>query len=104
MVHYPHESIENDFGDPGSHPLVVAYCNWGKMPYDRPTWDLTTVYEAIEPGQTVFSYSEPGTISLDEAGITHFSPSPEGKHRYLILDESRKQEAIAALVKQVTNR
>ena len=104
MVHYPHESIENDFGEPGSYPLTVAYSNWGKMPYDRPTWDLTTVYEALETGQTVFSYSEPGTISLDEAGITHFSPSLAGKHRYLILDESRKQEAVDALVKQVTNR
>ena len=104
MVPYPHESIENDFGEPGSHPLAVAYCNWGQMPYDRPTWDLTTVYEALEPGQTIFSYSESGTISLDETGITHFSPSPAGKHRYLILDENRKQEAVTALVKQVTNR
>ena len=104
MIPYPHESIENDFGEPGSHPLPVAYSNWGQMPYDRPTWDLTTVYEALEPGQDIFSYSEPGTITLDEPGVTHFTPSPEGKHRYLILDGNKKQEARAALVKQVTNR
>ena len=104
MIPYPHESIENDFGEYGSHPLTVAYCNWGQMPYDRPTWDLTTVYEALEPKQNLFSYSEPGTIILDELGITHFSPSPEGKHKYIILDEDKKEEAIAALVKQVTKR
>ena len=37
---YPAVSIENDF--PKDNPVAEAYRLYAKMPYDRPSWDLTT--------------------------------------------------------------
>ena len=38
---FPAVSIERDFGWTTNHPVVDAYRAYMKMPYDRPTWDLT---------------------------------------------------------------
>ena len=59
---YPHQSILKDFGDPAAHPLPVAYFNWRKMPYDRPTWDLTSILDVVEP-TIYFDRSESGIIT-----------------------------------------
>ncbi len=104
VLPYPHESIESDFGETGSHPLQVAYCHWGKMPYDRPTWDLTTVFEALDSDKEIFAYSEPGTISLKEDGTAVFSASESGMHRYLIIPGQNREKAVNAIVSKVTGK
>ncbi len=45
---YPANSILNDFTWAPSHPVVEAYKSYQPMPYDRPTWDLTSVLYAVE--------------------------------------------------------
>ena len=40
---YPAASIERDFGYVALHPMAESYKAYKKMPYDRPTWDLTAV-------------------------------------------------------------
>jgi len=47
-IHYPATSIENDFKWAAEHPLVDAYRCYHEMPYDRPTWDLTSVLYVVE--------------------------------------------------------
>ena len=42
------------------------------MPYDRETWDLTSVLQAIEPGNNYFNLSEKGTITIDSIGQSIF--------------------------------
>lgn len=101
---YPHESVENDFGEPGSHPLNVAYTHWGPMPYDRPSWDLTSVFEAVEGGRGIFEYSPAGTITVDDAGCVSFAACENGKHRYLILPEENIESAKKALVSVVSGK
>ena len=103
-LRYPHESIENDFGEPGSHPLNVAYTHWGAMPYDRPSWDLTSVFEAVDGCAGIFEYSPYGTISVDDAGFVSFEASENGKHRYLILPQGKTAEAMDAIVSVVSGR
>ena len=80
---YPASSIEHDFGYVRDHPIAEAYRAYGKMPYDRPTWDLTAVLYAVRPDREYFGLSKPGTITLDSKNVTRFAESESGKHRYL---------------------
>jgi inosine-uridine nucleoside N-ribohydrolase len=82
-INYPASSIQNDFKWAAHHPLVVAYESYLPMPYDRPTWDLTSVLYAVEGGAGHFSVSNNGKISVDDEGYTHFVEDPDGQHQYL---------------------
>lgn len=102
---YPHQSILNDFPDSYKHPLCVSYKIYQKMPYDRETWDLTSVLQAIEPEKNYFDLSEKGTIIIDSIGQSIFSPSENGKHQYLdIQKEENIQTILNALIDQVTGK
>jgi hypothetical protein len=91
---FPASSIENDFAWSPAHPVVDAYRAYKPMPYDAPTWDMTAVLYAVHPEAGYFKLSEPGTISVLSDGSTKFSASPGGKHRYLILDPSQKENIV----------
>ena len=82
-IHYPAHSIENDFQWAEHHPMVEGYKFYDKMPYDRATWDLTSVLYVCEPDSLFFNQSSAGTITVDEAGHTLFQPTENGKHTYL---------------------
>jgi hypothetical protein len=60
------------------------------MPYDATTTAMAAVLYAARPDEGYFKLSEPGTISVLDDGRTKFTPSPEGKHRYLIFDPEKK--------------
>jgi inosine-uridine nucleoside N-ribohydrolase len=91
---YPAASIEKDFAWSPAHPVVDAYKAFKPMPYDAPTGDMSSVLYAIHPQDGYFKLSDPGTISVLDDGRTKFTPSPEGKHRYLILDPAQKERII----------
>lgn len=106
-IKYPAVSIEQDFGHAAAHPLPDAYRRYMKIPYDRETWDLTSVLYAVYPERGFFEISEPGTITVDDAQVTQFSPAPAGKHRYLTVDAeqiARVREALVQLVSQPAAR
>src|SRR6202034_3975833 len=77
---YPAASIENDF--PQGNPVAEAYRLYAKMPYDRPSWDLTTVLYDLRPDRGYFGVSQPGDVLVSATGTTSFQPNPQGK-RYL---------------------
>jgi purine nucleosidase len=95
---FPARSIEHDFSWVRDHPVVDAYRNYMRMPYDRPSWDLTAALYAVRPEASYFTLSPNGTVRVDEKGNTLFTPSPEGKHRYMVLDETRKARTLEALI------
>ena len=95
---YPAVSIERDYRYVENHPIVDAYRAYKKMPYDRQTWDLTAVLYAVRPDRGYFPLSPPGQISTDEKGRTHFTESPGGKHRYLIVNDTQRVRVLEALV------
>jgi inosine-uridine nucleoside N-ribohydrolase len=105
VIKYPGSSIENDFNWASMHPMVVAYKSYLKMPYDRPTWDLTSVLYAVE-GPSYFSVSPAGKISVTDKGATKFTPDAEGNRHYFTVDsiqaENIKQHFIDLLTKQPT--
>ena len=99
---FPASSIEKDFSWSPAHPVVDAYKAYRSMPYDAPTWDMTAVLYAVRPEAGYFKLSEPGTISVLSDGSTKFSASAGGKHRYLILDPSQKENIVKTYIEIVS--
>lgn len=83
-IRYPASSILSDFATEPNHPMVEAYKNYKKMPYDRSTWDLTAVLAAVE-GESVgwFNFSDAGHVVVTKTGETYFIPCPQGNHHII---------------------
>ncbi|MCC7494429.1 MAG: nucleoside hydrolase [Fimbriimonadaceae bacterium] len=94
---YPARSIEQDYQWAPVHPVVVGYRHYIPMPYDRPTWDLTSLLHAVRPDHGYFDVSPPGVITIDERAVTHFQGDPAGRHRYLLLRPSQQARVLEAL-------
>lgn len=95
---YPARSIEEDFRYAEHHPIADAYRAYQKMPYDRPTWDLTSVLWAVRPERGYFTLSAPGWVRVDDQGRTRFEPAPDGRHRRLLVDEMQCARALEAFI------
>lgn len=102
-IKFPATSIEQDFRYVKHHPLSEAYGLYQKMPYDRETWDLTSVLYAVRPERGYFGISGTGTIHVDDQQITQFTPAPAGQHRFLTVTPDqvvRVREALVQLASQ----
>lgn len=93
---FPASSIEHDFGYAVPHPVAESYRAYKKMPYDRPTWDLTAVLEAVRPDRGYFAKSENGTVAVDANGVTHFTAGA-GDRQFLRLDAAKRAEILSVL-------
>jgi len=92
---YPAAAIAHDFAYAKWHPIAESYRAYHKMPYDRPTWDLTAVLEAVRP-ERYFMRSVPGTVRVEPDGITRFTPGA-GDRCFLRLDRARSAEILQVL-------
>lgn len=105
-INYPATSIENDFGWASVHPMVEAYKCYLEMPYDRPTWDLTSVLYSVE-GSSYFNISPAGKIDVTDQGTTTFTADENGNRHYLMVDsvqaENIKQHFIELISRQPAN-
>ena len=90
---YPHRSIEQDYSYVPHHPVAEAYGLYMKMPYDRPTWDLTSTLYAIRLERSSFGLSEPGRVVVEDDGVTRFRAEEGGLHRYLTI--VNREQALA---------
>jgi len=97
-IKYPAASIVRDFGPPGAHPVADAYRVYLKMPYDRETWDLTAAFYAVRPDDGYFTASSEGTVSVDDRGMTKFSPQAGGHHRILSVDAAQRARILEAFL------
>jgi inosine-uridine nucleoside N-ribohydrolase len=98
---YPASSIEHDF--PAGNPVAEAYRVYAKMPYDRPTWDLTTVLYDLRPDRGYFDVSAPGDVSVAANGATTFKANPQAKRYFLKVNPiqaARVREACVWLASQ----
>ncbi len=94
----PASRIEHDFSYVENHPVADAYRAYMKMPYDRPTWDLTAVLYAVRPDDGYFSISSPGTITVLPDGSARFDLSAGGNHRYLVLSDEQRVRTLEAMI------
>jgi len=106
-VIYPGTEILKDFAwGNGEHPMVDGYISYFGPSYDRPCWDLTSVIYAVEGGVEdgkYFSMSGPGTVTMNDNGITYFSPSESGHHFILSVNEKQAQALVDRFV-ELTHR
>lgn len=100
---YPASSIQNDFTWKEPNPMVEGYKAYLEMPYDRPTWDLTSVLYVVEHGKGFFDESVAGTVTINENGYSQFTPGEDGRHIYLKVNDSqiaRSKEYLVDLISQ----
>lgn len=96
---FPSQSILDDYRDVPHHPVAEAYRLVSPPPSDRPSWDLTSVLDAVLGDRGYFDRSPPGRVTVTDAGATVFTPDAAAKHRYLILrDAPARARVIEALV------
>lgn len=92
---FPAAAIERDFAYASPHPIAESYRTYKNMPYDRQTWDLTAVLEAVRPGM-YFGRSDNGTVAVEANGVTRFAAGA-GDRQYLRLDPARRAEILSVL-------
>ena len=102
-INYPATSIKNDFQWAAIHPKVEAYKSYQKMPYDRPTWDLTSVLYSVE-GPSYFTVSPAGKISVTDKGATEFTPDATGNRYYLTVDAAQAENIKQHFVKLISKQ
>ncbi len=92
-IRYPGTSIEKDFAWADAHPMVEAYKVYNTMPYDEPTWDITSLLYAVEglgtPENSYFGMLGPGTIEVNDKGGMRFTPDESGNRYYLTADSTQ---------------
>ncbi len=103
-VLFPATVIENDLAFATPHPLKIAYESYLPMPYDRPTWDLTSVLYAVEGTKNYFSISAWGRIEVDTKAHTRFYPDSNGKHAYLSINKEQAEIIKNRFVELVTTK
>lgn len=102
-IKFPAFNIERDFAYVKHHPLREAYGLYQKMPYDRETWDLTSVLWAVRPNHGYFGLSPAGQIRVDEKDVTQFDVTETGRQKYLTVTPeqiARVREALVQLASQ----
>jgi hypothetical protein len=100
---YPRASIARDFNYVEHHIVAESYLLHSGPNHDRPTWDLTSVLQAVRPSDNYFSLSAAGRVSVADDGFTQFAAHEKGRDRYLQMDETqalRVREALRWLVSQ----
>ena len=95
---FPAASIERDFAYVPDHPVAEAYRDYMRMPYDRPTWDLTAALFAVRPDRNYFDLSPRGNITVDAEGRTHFEPNAKGMRRYLIVTDAQRGRTLNTMI------
>lgn len=97
-IPYPSESILQDYDYVPHHPLPEAYQLYMPAPHNRPTWDLTSVLQAVLPERGYFDLSPAGQVTVTENGLTRFVAAEGGRDRYLIASPEQRVRVTEALV------
>lgn len=103
QVHYPAESIENDFNWTPAHPLKEAYIRYREMPYDNWMYDPMAVVFGAGYAD-LFTLTEPGVVDVDDKGITRFHADPKGKARYATLTDDQCTTILAFFKEYLTRK
>ena len=98
VIKYPASSIDLDYSYVPHHPVAHAYRLWQKFPYDRATYDLTSVLYAVRPDRGYFTLSAPGIVRVDSSARTSFSPNPTGPHRILEATPTQRSKTLEAMI------
>ncbi len=96
-VKYPVKLMREKITWANPHPLIVATSVNNPDPnYMQSEFDVMSVIWLVHP--ELFNLSERGTISVDEKGFNHFTPSVNGRHRYLTTTREQNRKLLELLV------
>ncbi len=101
-IMFPGSEIEHKYNWAKHHPVADAYRFYQQMPYDRPSWDLTAVLQAVRPDAGYFGLSESGKVFVEGDGIVGFKPDPNGSHRHMTLRSKQHGRIVQDMVDLVT--
>lgn len=113
-IEYPHASIDKDYSWRPRSPVVDAYNMFAYHVaknkfkredgrHDRWCYDLTSVLAAVEDPEKHFKLSERGDVRvMDDKGHVSFTPNPNGRDRYLIVDKGRVPSIVKHFIKLCT--
>ena len=79
-IEYLPEQVIADIDWTDVHPIKQVYMNY-KCDTGQRMWDPLTAMNAVE-GNSLFTLSTRGTVTVSEIGETFFTPSPIGNVRY----------------------
>jgi inosine-uridine nucleoside N-ribohydrolase len=82
-IQHPAASMKEDYNYVKYHPLKDAYQFYRGLDNSQPTFDLASILYAVRPNRGYFDLSPRGTVTVADDGITTFTPSDTGKHRYM---------------------
>ncbi|MEX0323258.1 MAG: nucleoside hydrolase [Puniceicoccaceae bacterium] len=99
---FPGTSVERDFEK--DNPVRAAYNHWDRMPYDRPSWDLVSVFYPCRPYRGYFNESARGKVSVDEAGYTQFNECSEGNTTILTASPEQLARILEAFTLLASDR
>ncbi len=102
QICYPGRSIAEDFDWGRPHPVAEAYKAYAEMPYDRPTWDVIAAYYVCDHEPDAFSLSEPCEVKIDDKGVMHRTPNPEGRFRIIEADSAQRKRMLDRFVSELT--
>ncbi|QDT02246.1 Inosine-uridine preferring nucleoside hydrolase [Rubripirellula lacrimiformis] len=94
---YPRQSIARDFAYTPHHIVREAYLLYCGPNHDRPSWDLTSVLDAVRPDGNFFGRSQPGRVSVEDDGFVRFTPNEEGRDRYLTMTADQQKHVLKTL-------
>jgi hypothetical protein len=98
-IPYPAMRIRRGFDYVEHHPLAEAYRLYSPRLPDLPTWDMTSVLQAVRPDHGYFGQSPRGRVLIAEDGAARFEVDPEGLHRHLTVQPSQVRRVREALVR-----
>ena len=98
---FPADVVENELTRATPHPVSEAYKAYLPMPYDRPTWDLTSCCMRLKVSEGYFTLSDTGDIEVDGRGGTRFIARPDGTRRYLMTDSVQDANILRRFVEMI---
>jgi len=101
-VMFPATVIENNLDYAGTNPVKIGYESYMQMPYDRPSWDLTSVLYAVEGSKNYFTISEWGRIEVGNEAQTTFYADENGRHAYLSVNAEQAELVKNRLIELVS--
>ncbi len=92
--------------DGAENVIGAAYRAYDPGRLGRESWDPLTVLFALGPDSGLFRLSPPGRVQLDPDGVSTFTESPDGRHRYVIaeVEPSVLASAVDELLEDTTRR
>ena len=94
---FPAAAVDRAFGWAPMHPVADAYRGYRPMPYDTPLSDLAALYFAVKPDSSIFRVSEPGTLTVSDAGVAAFSAG-QGPVRRVTVDPAQREAALNTFI------